>query len=385
VRLAWRLALNDLRLTVRDRASVFWLLLLPLAMMWFFGQLGGGSRQPQAPRISLAVADEDGGWLARAFVYELRDESVNLTEPGREPDGGAAPPVRTLTIPAGFTARVLAGEQQALRLVTAPGSDDEFDLAARVHVVRAIVRSLGTLAEMELGGTAGDDERLRQRFAGMLERPPLVTLEVTHAGRGTPVPSGYAQSVPGMMTMTVLMMTVIYGAVLLVVEKREGMLRRQSSLPVSRRQIFAGKVAGRMLVAGAQIAVLVAAGRLLFGISWGGSPAGLLLLLFSYAFAVAGLATLAGALAATIEQASGVGWLLSMVLAGLGGCWWPAEIMPDWLRAASHALPTAWAMDGFHALISFGRGADAVALPAGALLAFGAAFALIGARFLRFD
>jgi ABC-type multidrug transport system permease subunit len=57
--------------------------------------------------------------------------------------------------------------------------------------------------------------------------------------------------------------------------------------------------------------------------------------------------------------------------------------MPRWLWSAAHVFPTAWAMDAFHALISFGRGLEAVLLPAAVLLAFGALFSLLGARFLK--
>ena len=38
----WLLALNDVRLTMRDRAAFVWMLAMPLAMMWFFGNIGGG-------------------------------------------------------------------------------------------------------------------------------------------------------------------------------------------------------------------------------------------------------------------------------------------------------------------------------------------------------
>ena len=72
-----------------------------------------------------------------------------------------------------------------------------------------------------------------------------------------------------------------------------------------------------------------------------------------------------------------------MVMAALGGCWWPSEVVPRWLWHAAHVFPTAWAMDAFHALISFGRGVEAVVIPALALTAFGAVFSLLGARSLR--
>ena len=45
------------------------------------------------------------------------------------------------------------------------------------------------------------------------------------------------------MTFTVLMMTLIYGAVFLTIEKREGVLKRQLTLPMSQKTIVTGKVA----------------------------------------------------------------------------------------------------------------------------------------------
>jgi len=392
----WRqiriLAGNDLRLTLRDRASLIWMLLLPLALMWIFGAMnaGGGPR-----KIGLAVDDRDGGWLARALIKELADERVELTElPSGHAAGSArggpgkvsapGPPARTLVVPAGFTANVLAGRQQVLRLEKASGADETFSLAAEAHVVRAIVRIVGRLAEAGPPPPGDSAGLATQRFfVTSAARPPLVSVSVATAGRGHPAPAGFAQSVPGILTMTVLMMTLIYGAVFLTLEKRQGVIRRQTTLPLPRGALFAGKLAGRLLLAGTQAALLLVAGRVVFGLSLGSSPAGMALLLGAYLLAVAAMSTFLGAILSTPEQAAAVGWVASMVLAALGGCWWPSEVMPRWLWSAAHVLPTAWAMDGFHALISFGHGVEAVVLPATVLLGFAALFAALGSSLLR--
>lgn len=364
------LALNDLRLTWRDKASFIWMLALPVAFMWLFGQMGGGSQGPL--KVTLGVDDRDRQWLARALIAELKDEQIEL----REVKAGQELPRRILIIPAGFTAGVLAAKPQELRLESQPGSDQEFSLAAQVTAVRAIVRVLGRLTELP-------EAPRPETYEALARRPPLVRVKVSTAGKGRPVPTGFAQSVPGTLTFFVLMMTTIYGAVFLTLEKRQGMIRRQAMLPLSRGRIFAGKLVGRMLMAGVQIVIYLLAGRLLFGVSFGGSPGGLLLVLFAYAAASSGLSLLLGAVLSTPEQASTVGWIVSMVLGALGGCWWPSEVMPRWLWSAAHALPTAWAMDAFHSLISFGRGIEAVLLPAAVLLGFAVLFSVLGARFLR--
>ncbi len=373
----WKLAVNDLRLTFRDRPAFIWMLVMPVAMMWLFGGMGGGGGAN--PSISLSVANHDDGWLGSAVVDELRDESIVLGERTDE-----ATPVRTLVIPEGFTRGVLAGEQQVLRLEKEEGTSQDFGLAAQVHIVRGVVRSLGRLVEMgDLN--AQESTALRAQFAELGARDPLVKLDVSDAGQGRRVPQGRAQSVPGIMTFVVMMMTLIYGGVFLTVEKQSGMLRRQATTPLSRSELFFGKLGGRLLLAAIQLAVLVTVGGFVFGISWGRSPAGLLLLLLCYAIAVASLSTLLGSIARDPGQASSLGWILGMVLAALGGCWWPSEVMPRWLWTAAHLLPTAWAMDGFHSLISFGHGLAEVVVPSLALLGFGVFFTILGARFLQVD
>ena len=378
------LAGNDLRLAARDRAAFIWMLLLPLALMWMFGSMNRGGGAP--PKASLGVEDRDGGWLARAVVKELAGERIELTElrPGKP--GKQEAPARILIIPQGFTANALAGRQQTLRLEKSSNASEEFSLAAEAHIVRAIVRIVGRLAEV--GPPAASDprgENQRQTVAALGSRPPLVSVAVSTAGGGHPVPLGFAQSVPGTLTMTVLMMTLIYGAVFLTLEKRQGMIRRQATLPLPRGAIYLGKLAGRLLIAGAQAVLLLLAGRFLFHVSWGSSPGGLALLLGAYLLAVAALSTFLGAILSTTDQASAIGWILSMVLAALGGCWWPSEVMPRWLWQSAHVLPTPWAMDGFHSLISFGHGIEAVLVPAGVLLGFAVLFGVLGSRFLRVE
>ena len=373
----WRLAINDVRLTSKDRAAFFWLLALPVFLIWIFGRISAGGGAAPVP---LAVLDRDGGWVAHAFAEELNGPNVRLAVyRGAEADGAAAKEATEwIELPKGFTDGVLAGRQQRLRIRTAEGAEADYSRAAEIVATRAIVRTLGRVAELKT--TAGEFNIAA--YDALKARPPIVSLESTKAGHGTAV-NGMAQSVPGNMTFTVMMMTLIYGAVFLTIEKREGMLKRQLTVPITRRTLVAGKILGRLLVALAQIVLLVAVGRLVFQLDFGRSPAGLAVILGTYAFAIAGISTFLGAILANPEQASTVGWLVSVVMGALGGCWWPAEVMPDWLRHFAHIFPTAWAMDGLHGLISFGRGFEAVLLPATMLLGFGALFSWLAARRLR--
>jgi ABC-type multidrug transport system permease subunit len=69
-----------------------------------------------------------------------------------------------------------------------------------------------------------------------------------------------------------------------------------------------------------------------------------------------------------------------MVPAALGGCWWPVEVTPPWMHTLSLFLPTGWAMDAMHTLISFGSAASS-ALPH--VIGLSAAAGLVGVAGLK--
>ena len=79
-----------------------------------------------------------------------------------------------------------------------------------------------------------------------------------------------------------------------------------------------------------------------------------ILVLAMWAAFTASLALLLANVARTMAQMAGIGVLTSMVLAALGGCWWPIEITPKWMQSLSLALPTGWTMDAMHKLVNFG-------------------------------
>jgi hypothetical protein len=163
VRRILALAINDLRLTVRDRASFFWLLVLPIGLMGFFGMFGGGGGDSKA---RLTVVDEDKGWLARAFVSQIAGQQIEVVEakPGERR-------VRTLVLPKGFTEGVLAGKQQTLAFEKDVDAVREFSLAVEAAVLRAIGATLARLVVLMGAGTVqyGGDA-----FARLAAREPLV-------------------------------------------------------------------------------------------------------------------------------------------------------------------------------------------------------------------
>ena len=77
--------------------------------------------------------------------------------------------------------------------------------------------------------------------------------------------------------------------------------------------------------------------------------------------------------------------MLGMVMALLGGCWYPIELFPPFVQTAAKVLPTTWAMQGMLDIVLRGEGLAGVLLPAAVLVGFAAVFFVIGVWRFRYE
>jgi ABC-2 type transport system permease protein len=131
--------------------------------------------------------------------------------------------------------------------------------------------------------------------------------------------------------------------------------------------------------------LLVGFGMLVLKVNWGRAPAALAVILAATALAAAALGTTLGTFVKSEAQAGGLSILAGMILALLGGCWYPLELFPPFIRSAVNVLPTTWAMQGMIDIVLGGKGLSAILPEAGILLAFAALFFAVGIGRFRFE
>ena len=92
-----------------------------------------------------------------------------------------------------------------------------------------------------------------------------------------------------------------------------------------------------------------------------------------------------GTFVKTGGQANGLSILAGMVMALMGGCWYPLELFPPAIQSAVRILPTTWAMQGLLDLALRGKGIVDILPEAGVLLGFAGLFFVIGVWRFRFE
>ena len=376
MRSIWVIARNDLRVFLKDRGGYVWLFVMPLVFIYFFGiTMKGNNRKPSDPRPRVSIVNHDSGYLGGLFVELLEAEGLRVLDPSEDQDAK-----RRIEIPADFTERVEAAEAVDVGFAQKPDGGAEPAAMIEVRMTRAVVAMTSAIFAV----VSGDDEASvnEQAMREVIARKRLVSLDVSFAGRRK-VPTGYEQSVPGYVVMFVLMNLMIFGGLSISSERANGVIRRVAVHPIAHWQLITGKILGRFLLGIVQIGYLLSVSWLLFNASYGGNLLLVGLTLLIFAWGCAALGVLIGAVVRGPEAVQGICTLGAMPLAALGGCWWPLEIVPDSVRLVGNALPTAWAMNALHQLISFGGGFADITTELLFISGFALVCTLLASRFLR--
>ncbi len=350
----------DLRRVLRERQNLFWMFLAPCMFSIFFGVL----LRPPTPRPpQITIVDEDApGPLAGQLAVTLAADGVRVKTGVRPPATGFA-----LVVPAG-TARALA-EARPIALVLHAGTE-QTDTERRLHleVQKALVN-------VTLQGRSASD--------GGVPKGPLAirqaSLEVRRQGRTY----GFQHVIPAYLIMFVFLNLLVSGAGI-AEDRATGRLRRLALTPVTFRQMLLGKLLSRFATGWAQMAFLLALGVFAFGIEWGEHPVVLFAFLSVFALASAALGLLVGTLFADPDKCATLAVWSAMILAPLGGLWWPIEVVGPVLRKVAYLVPTGWALEAVNSIMAFGAGPSDVAPFALALTAlFGVSFVLAARRLAR--
>lgn len=421
------ICVKDLRLLLRDRAGLFFTFAFPFLYALFFGFVfsGGGDEGPRT--IPLRLVDLDSSAVSAAFLDSL------AARPGldarRDSLRGAEDAVRrgrasaALLVLPGFGAasqRLFGGDPPTLELVHDPTRQAEVALlqgvlmdqafrglaqrlerpASLMPVVAAWQDSLALQAGVppHLQRWVGDldhflaqearAESLRAGSGGAAPRSGLAAWEPLRVkarelsiSRGGPQ-SPFEISFPQGLLWGIISVAASFG-ISLVVERREGTLRRLRSAPLGRTPILAGKALACFLTILSLVLLLVLAGRPL------GVVAERPLLLVAgglcTAFAFTGLMLLIAVLGRTERAVSGLGWSLLTVLAMLGGGMVPLFLMPSWMRALGSVSPVKWSILALEGALWRGFGWAELLPVCGVLLFFGAFCALIGLKAFRWS
>jgi ABC-type multidrug transport system permease subunit len=213
--------------------------------------------------------------------------------------------------------------------------------------------------------------------------PPSLGIEEVNLTGGSSHINTFDQNVPG-FAVTFLMLGMLLGISLGLLDEREwGTLDRMRALPVAPSHFMLAKLLARFLVGVVQMIILLTIGWLAFDVSLGPQPPALLLPTCGIAFAGTAFGLIVAAIARSRESVFSVGSVVMVTMAAVGGCWWPIDLEPRWMRSVALAFPTTWAMDAFNDLMIRRRTIEAAVIPTAVMVAYGVVYLFVGLAIFR--
>ena len=379
-------------LSLKDNYIVF---LIMTAMALGFTAVFGISFNTYKP--SVIIVDEDNTQYSKEFMEELKlNKAYKFIDSDKEnafmqvEEGKAS---LALVINEGFHDGIENGNEVSLGQIKI--KDDTIILSLQESVRGIVAKMAGgkristvTADFVSSQVPSADKEKIKiSVYENFMDSWKFKNpMKITSTVADTNIKSGYDSMKQTMIGFSIFfsMYTMVFSIGTILSDKRHKTWERMLISPVSMSSILGGTMVVSYLVGLIQMSVLILGGRYLFGIDWGSSLAGIMMIAAVFVFTITSLGLMMSGIVKTEAQ---LGAVTPVVLTGtsmLGGTMWPLEIVNNKiLLFLAELTPQKWAMQGMVNIASKGMGFEAAVMPSVVLLAMGIIFFTIGVKTVK--
>jgi len=168
----------------------------------------------------------------------------------------------------------------------------------------------------------------------------------------------------------------------LLMERDQGTLDRMLGNGVSVASVLLSKALSGILFCFVSFAILIVAGRWIFGIHWGGFWA-VSILLAGLCYACMGLLAGVYGFVRTQQQGGAISAVIIMMMSLLGGSLFPISGLPQIVRVIGRFTVNYWGVEGFNVLILHGGGLTELGFPLLMLVCYGTGGLILGIAGMR--
>lgn len=392
--IAWK----DAIVRFSSSSELIFFIILPIVFTLLLA--GGTPSGNEDNRVNLIVVDQANTSISQEIIAELdkssavRPDLMTLEKAEDEFNSRRADVI--LVIPAGLDLKAIQNKTAQLDFRQQPNN---LNASVAERAVQTAIRRVSSavnaanvaVEEAEARGTFESSEDQQAYFDDALKLAKTVQANVpervTVIEGSTPDEVDYdprANTSAGQL-ITWVFIPLLGISALFAYERQQGTLRRILTTPTSRATFLLGTISGQVVMALIQMSLLILFGILALGLSWGREPLALFILLTCAALAAGAIGTTMGTFIKTEGQANGLSIMAGMVMAMMGGCWYPLELFPPAVQHIVKILPTTWAMQGLLDLVLRGGGLVDILPEAGVLLGFAAIFFSIGVMRFKYE
>jgi len=352
------IAVKEFRELRRDRRTLAMLFLLPLLFLVVFGYAASFDVEVVPTVVVGPQAESATGRLPSAFDVTRTD-----------PDGDRAE-----------AEDALRRGEEVVGVVTPSSPGDPMHVLLDGTELFATQAALRSLAELGVKASTGEGEVATQGGGDGSQAAAAAQVEILF----NPDLRTAVIMIPGLCGIILVFIGTIATALGVVRERQAGTMEQLAVMPFRPHDVFFGKIAPYLLIAAADMAIVVVAGMLLFDVPFRGSVATFTLGSVLFLFVTVGTGVVISSVSQTQAQAMQLAVLTMVPQFLLSGLFFPLYAMPWAVRWIGYLLPLTWFIKVARGVMVRGTPIDALWLPLLILAAMAAAvFVTATIRFRR--
>ena len=246
-----------------------------------------------------------------------------------------------IVIESDFTAALMSGNQAKIKLLTVP------DPGIKSTIVSSVIEQFSQSIPVEaMAASLAQPVVTNQDTLSQDEQnnQPLLNESAIDA-KTKPVSS--FQYYAAAMSVMFLLMTVVQGVSTMILEKEQEVYKRLLLTHLTYNNYLAGKMLGLIIICSVQSAIIIIGTNVLFGVDWGNSLFGIMLMTIAFVVNACGLGVMAGSFMKTEKSFSVAGSLGTQIMAALGGSMVPLYVFPEWVNLVTKILPNGLALQTY--------------------------------------
>ncbi len=386
-------------IAIRFSSPIEWLFFLVMPVV-FMMILSGGTGMPADQRLVLPIVDLANSPISFSLIEELEKSPSVLPEittwakAERDFDGLKTPAV--LIIPNSLTYEDVLQGKGEVELWLQKNNMDAIVARQAVQTALGRISSRGEIAQISVEeaeniksfSSVAERDAYRVKALALIQElfdsaPTLMASFEGHT-KDPIVFDARINNIAGQM-ITWVYIPLIGLSAMFASERAKGTLRRILITPTQKGVYIGSTILGQVGIALVQMSLLITFGTLALKVNWGHSPLALAILMISTALVGAAMGTMLGTFVKTEGQGNGISIMIGMMMAMLGGCWYPLELFPPVMQTTAKVFPTYWAMRGFLNIAIRGQGLGGALLESGVLLGFALVFFVIGVWRFKYE
>ncbi|WP_055669049.1 ABC transporter permease [Desnuesiella massiliensis] len=320
--------LTNLKRLFRNKVNILFVVILPLIFM-VIAFSGSNGTEP----LKVTVVDKDSTELSNKLIDNIKakgkvildnEENIQKNLVDNKTD-------YAIVIPKGFTEDLIAGKDIALKSYEVKEGNAAMSIKLSLDGYLNNVKKIASVSK-------GSKEEFYKGLSYYEQGSHKVQYESVDKGVGNKSKTAAAL---GFIVMNMLFLTTSTTN-MLIKDKEKNLFTRYFTTPLTRGRYIVENLLSFLTVSVVQVILFFVLMKYMFKFNLGDRPFEILILFIIFAVFTVSLGLFISTNSKDLRQSGAISSLVNIPFAMLGGCFWPRDIMPNFLKTISEFIPTTW-------------------------------------------